>query len=280
MIVLCVDGTRLRRDPLYFTIYVHWLYFLVYYAFPFVVLVIFNVLIYKRVSVHTFFFCSCFYNYIAWVKRDYEEKNIQQVRKANRDLRRLSRHQRREIGLATMLLCVVIVFLVCNVLPLVANVYENVYKNPPAWLVQTANLLVTFNSGINFVIYVIFGRKFKRIFLKIFCPLSPETGLDCMGRPSRADSPDFQTNDDSIATNTSNIEMRHSVRRLHHHHHHHHHNRSSAHNGFSTRSSSIYYPCCNSPKANNNSQRANNTSISLNNGHNNARAALDDAALC
>ncbi|XP_058803415.1 FMRFamide receptor-like [Phymastichus coffea] len=180
--VLCVASTALRRDPLYITVYVHWFYFLAYYAVPFVILAIFNVLIYRR------------------------------VRKANRDLRRLSRSQRREIGLASMLLCVVVVFLVCNVLPLVTNVYENFYTNPPAWLVQTGNLLVTFNSGVNFVIYVIFGRKFKRVFLRIFCRASLDAGLDCMGRPSRADSPDFQTNDDSLVTNSSHVEMRLSAR--------------------------------------------------------------------
>ncbi|XP_014214332.1 FMRFamide receptor [Copidosoma floridanum] len=182
--IFCIVPTELRENKLYIAIYVHWSYFFVYYAFPFVALVIFNVAIYKR------------------------------VRRANRDLRRLSRHQRREIGLATMLLCVVIVFLVCNVLPLVSNVYENVYVNPPAWLIQAGNLLVTFNSGVNFVIYVIFGRKFKRIFLKMFCQLPGERT-----RTARADSPDFQTNEDSFATNMSHIELRNSIRRSHHHHH-------------------------------------------------------------
>ncbi|XP_011506266.1 PREDICTED: FMRFamide receptor-like [Ceratosolen solmsi marchali] len=212
--IFCIVPTKLRQNKLYIAIYVHWLYFFVCYAFPFAALVIFNAAIYKRVS------------------------------KANRDLRRLSRHQRREIGLATMLLCVVIVFLVCNVLPLASNVYENVYVNPPTWMIQVGNLLVTFNSGVNFVIYVIFGRKFKRIFMKIFCRVSGETGLDCMGRPSRADSPDFQTNEDSIATNTSNLELRNSIRRLHsghHHHHHPHHHSLRPSNGSSSRSS-VYYP--------------------------------------
>jgi hypothetical protein len=143
-----------------------------------------------------------------------------------------------------MLLCVVIVFLVCNILPLVSNVYENVYLNPPIWLIRIGNLLVTFNSGVNFIIYVIFGRKFKRIFMKIFCRVSGETGLDCMGRPSRADSPDFQTNEDSIATNTSNLELRNSIRRLHsgHHHHHHPHQHSLRPSNGSSSRSSVYYP--------------------------------------
>jgi hypothetical protein len=47
-----------------------------------------------------------------------------QVRRANAERAKLSRLQQREIGMATMLLCVVIVFFVCNVLALVVNVLE------------------------------------------------------------------------------------------------------------------------------------------------------------
>lgn len=130
-----------------------------------------------------------------------------QVRKANRDLQQLSRHQRREIGLATMLLCVVVVFLICNILPLVSNAHETFIADPPQWMVQFGNLLVTINSSINFIIYVIFGRKFKRIFLKLFC----SSKLFVPGR----DSPEFQTYDESIITNTTNIELRNSVRHGH-----------------------------------------------------------------
>ena len=35
-------------------------------------------------------------------------------------------------------------------------------------LTQVSNLLVTLNSSVNFIIYCIFGEKFKRIFCNIF----------------------------------------------------------------------------------------------------------------
>lgn len=173
--VYCVNPTELRSNEYYVTLYIHWMYFFVYYMFPFIALVIFNTAIYRR------------------------------VRKANRDLQQLSRHQRREIGLATMLMCVVVVFLICNILPMVSNAHETFIADPPQWMVQIGNLLVTINSSINFIIYVIFGRKFKRIFLKLFC----SSGL------SGRDSPEFQTYDESIITNTTNIELRNSVRHGH-----------------------------------------------------------------
>ena len=36
-------------------------------------------------------------------------------------------------------------------------------------LTQVSNLLVTVNSSVNFVIYCIFGDKFKRLFCSLFC---------------------------------------------------------------------------------------------------------------
>lgn len=48
--IYCVVPAILRSNDLYITIYVNWMYFFVYYAFPFVALVVFNVAIYRRVS--------------------------------------------------------------------------------------------------------------------------------------------------------------------------------------------------------------------------------------
>ncbi len=47
---------------------------------------------------------------------------VLQVKRANRERARLTRLQQKELGLATMLMVVVLIFLVCNVLPFVLNV--------------------------------------------------------------------------------------------------------------------------------------------------------------
>ena len=36
-------------------------------------------------------------------------------------------------------------------------------------LTQVSNLLVTLNSSVNFIIYCIYGDKFKRLFCSLFC---------------------------------------------------------------------------------------------------------------
>lgn len=91
-----------------------------------------------------------------------------------------------------MLLCVVTVFFICNVLALVNNILEAFYGIILGQLVKISNLLVTINSSVNFIIYVIFGEKFKRLFLKLFC--SHAIFHAATGR----DSPDGATHDDSF----------------------------------------------------------------------------------
>ncbi|XP_077282983.1 FMRFamide receptor-like [Arctopsyche grandis] len=170
--VYCVEASSLREQSLYITVYIHWLYLVFLYFLPFTSLAILNACIYK------------------------------QVRRANAERQRLSRLQRREIGLATMLLCVVVVFFLCNILALVSNILEASYDIIQEPLVKTSNLLVTINSSVNFIIYVIFGEKFKRLFLRLFCSHSILAGT---GR----ESPDGATHDDSLISNGEN---RHSLR--------------------------------------------------------------------
>ena len=70
-----------------------------------------------------------------------------------------------------MLMAVVTVFFLCNVLALIVNILELQSINLTA-LNNFSNMLVTLNSSVNFIIYCIFGEKFKRIFLQMFCRMS------------------------------------------------------------------------------------------------------------
>merc|ERR1719270_3165614 len=91
-----------------------------------------------------------------------------EVRRANSERAQLTRLQQKEVGLATMLMVVVLVFFICNILALVVNILE-VLGIEHIGVNNISNLLVTLNSSVNFIIYCIFGDKFKRIFLRLFC---------------------------------------------------------------------------------------------------------------
>ncbi|KAL3277875.1 hypothetical protein HHI36_013216 [Cryptolaemus montrouzieri] len=127
---------------------------------------------------------------------------VEKVRKANMERQRLSRLQKREIGLATMLLFVVIVFFICNMPPMVINLIETFGLDYDlSIIINTSNLLVTINSSVNFVIYVIFGEKFKRLFLALFCHNS------LFGLGTGRESPDG-THDDSFISNGDRTSIR------------------------------------------------------------------------
>lgn len=158
--IYCTRMTPLRMSDAYIKYYIHWSALVVNHIIPFTGLLVFNSMIYA------------------------------QVRKANRERQMWSRTERREIGLATMLLCVVVAFILFNFLALYTNFVEAFFDEIPLEIVIISNLLVTLNSSVNFIIYVIFGEKFKRIFLQLFCE----------GRIGR-ESPDGLMQDDSSFSN-------------------------------------------------------------------------------
>ncbi|XP_043206730.1 FMRFamide receptor-like [Amphibalanus amphitrite] len=138
--------TPLRNERTYIEVYIMWMYFIVMYCIPFGTLVILNSLIYRNVRI------------------------------ANRMRQLLSRRQQKEIGLATMLFAIVLLFMVCNSLSFVINIIE--LMNSDSKIIEEAgmeriadfsNLLININSSSNFVIYCIFGQKFRRLFLRLFC---------------------------------------------------------------------------------------------------------------
>lgn len=80
----------------------------------------------------------------------------------------MSAHEKKEMRLAVMLMIVVVVFLICNILPLIVNILE-VFDQEINEMTETSNFLVTVNSSVNFFIYIIFGEKFKKQLWQMWC---------------------------------------------------------------------------------------------------------------
>lgn len=134
---------NLRQDLWYMQIYYHWLYFLIIFLIPFVLLASLNGLIVKKI-------CS-------------------------RNRRgRLQRNHRIEREYQTSLMMVVITFsfLACNTLAFLLKALENVcfrFRGSStfcdeayyAFMIDLNNLLVEINSSIPFLIYASFSRCFR-----------------------------------------------------------------------------------------------------------------------
>ena len=83
-----------------------------------------------------------------------------------------------EVNLATVLICIVIMFLLCHSPRLIINLAEFIISKsysdcdqfrPPAWflcLTSFMHWLLIVNSSSNFIIYCFMGQKFKQVLLQ------------------------------------------------------------------------------------------------------------------
>ncbi|ELU09249.1 hypothetical protein CAPTEDRAFT_116396 [Capitella teleta] len=136
-VVIMEDGA-LRRQPLYRYLYNSALYAVLMYALPLVVLTVLNISI------------------------------VQHMQKARQRWSELNRALQRELKATAVPLCIVVVFVLCGTQALITFILDAVYVDAVqgSWL-QTytaiANLFIIFNSAVNFVIFYMFGSKFRRL---------------------------------------------------------------------------------------------------------------------
>jgi len=151
-----IQPTELRSNSTYISIYITWMYLVFMYVFPFGGLSVLNLLIYLD------------------------------VRRSNARQSTLSSNEKKELRLAMMLMTVVVVFQICNILPLIVNILE-VFKGEDEdgadikELTPISNMLVTLNSSVNIFIYIIMGEKFKRQFLQMLVASPCLASCQCIG---------------------------------------------------------------------------------------------------
>ena len=101
-------------------------------------------------------------------------KMILAVRYSNKRHAHLSRDQNNENNATVMLIMVVTIFLLCETPAAVANILSSVDMHVPEMTIKymfvITNMLVTLNSSTNFIIYCLFGRRFRRHCLELLCP--------------------------------------------------------------------------------------------------------------
>ena len=85
----------------------------------------------------------------------------------------LRRNQRQERKLALMMMTIVIVFVTCNIFSTLVWIlffnFKEVCKFTIAYLWSTSVLLETLNSSVNVIIYAVFNKKFRILFVEMFC---------------------------------------------------------------------------------------------------------------
>ncbi|XP_074645239.1 FMRFamide receptor-like [Tubulanus polymorphus] len=101
---------------------------------------------------------------------------LRAVKDSQRARNQMNARTARENNLTIMVIVVVIVFLVCQLPALIDNIFVAIVSMADLhahWFftrfTTVSNLLVAINSAINFLLYCVFGNKFRRVFLQIFC---------------------------------------------------------------------------------------------------------------
>ncbi|XP_046377973.1 FMRFamide receptor-like isoform X1 [Haliotis rufescens] len=143
---MIIMPTEFNKDPMYNKIYFGWSYFLVMCVIPLVSLAVLNTFL------------------ILAVRRSKAQRKDMNVR------------QSRENNVTIMLISVVLLFMLFQVPALIYNMAYaidiNAVHSSFGWKILSTirNFLVNLNSAVNFILYCALGQKFRRTFVRIFCP--------------------------------------------------------------------------------------------------------------
>lgn len=96
------------------------------------------------------------------------------VKNAKKTRNRMSTNAAKEANLTIMLIAVIVVFLLCQLPSIADNILWTMFDKSKLQcslhyirLTSITNLMVIVNSAVNFILYCVFGKRFRRVFIKI-----------------------------------------------------------------------------------------------------------------
>jgi len=185
---LSVRRSSLYRDPTYVFYYVNLGSFLVIRLIPFTLLAILNSFIYNAVrssvcTRHEILTSICLSIVIHSV--DLAILPSPQTRQMNKTRKTMTHSQCHEVSIARMLLCIVILFLVCNSVTIISHMLESFDVPHPQELQSASNFLVLLNAALNFVIYCFLSRNFRKVLLRLLGAKRDPTDIRGGTQPGR-----------------------------------------------------------------------------------------------
>jgi len=168
-LVTIFKHTDLRINRIYVNVYVVWMKFFVVEIIPYVVILVLNALI------------------IIKIRQSVEVRKVMtngvrctnsvRISPTNGNCNHQSQ-QSKERNMAVVLICIVIMFITCQSLKIIPDVYEAVFCNHDEnvcnsttaieVLISVSHLFLAINSAFNFIIYMFRGDRFRHVFWKIF----------------------------------------------------------------------------------------------------------------
>ena len=144
--IATIEFTEIGKNKVFQEVYFIYTYLIVMFLLPFSLLTVLNILLIRAVN-HA---------------------------KATRHA--ITSSSSKETNLTVMLIVVINVFLACQLPALVDNMMVTIFGLEKLncsvdWVRFTtiSNLLVVVNSAVNFILYCTVGKRFRKVFIKIFC---------------------------------------------------------------------------------------------------------------
>ena len=141
-----IEYTEIGKNKVFQEVYFIYMYLFIMFLLPFGLLTVLNILLIRAVN-HA---------------------------KATRDS--ITSSNSKETNLTVMLIVVINVFLGCQLPALVDNMMVAIFgvetlNCSVQWVQFTtiSNLLVVINSAVNFILYCTVGKRFRKVFLRMFC---------------------------------------------------------------------------------------------------------------
>ena len=141
-----IEFTEIGKNKVFQEVYFIYTYLIIMFLLPFSLLTVLNILL------------------------------IQAVNRAKKTRNSITSSSSKETNLTVMLIAVINVFLGCQLPALVDNMMVAIFgleelNCSVEWVQFTtiSNLLVVINSAVNFILYCTVGKRFRRVFLRIFC---------------------------------------------------------------------------------------------------------------
>ena len=144
--IATIEFTEIGRNKVFQEVYFIYTYLVVMFLLPFSLLTVLNILL------------------------------IRAVNRAKATRHSITSSNSKETNLTVMLIVVINVFLACQLPALVDNMMVAIFGLEKLncsvdWVRFTtiSNLLVVVNSAVNFILYCTVGKRFRKVFIKIFC---------------------------------------------------------------------------------------------------------------
>ncbi|XP_059087651.1 FMRFamide receptor-like [Tigriopus californicus] len=182
-----IQGTALRLNSYYVSYYVFWSKFIFIEFVPYILIVIMNSFIVVKIIKSSRFRRKIMFN----MSQQTPFKDVsspQKIQSMSEEQMKYFENQRQEHKLGVLLVVISVLFITCQSFKLIPDLFEvlSCRNVKPCYtsafvnkVVELSHLLLCLNSSLNFMVYLLGGEKFRKIWIHTYVPDSCVRAMGC-----------------------------------------------------------------------------------------------------